>query len=166
MLPDTSETRKEHYLYPGMLFASPQPHTVTTVLGSCISVCLWDPVLRVGGINHYMLALWNGEGLPSPKYGNIAIPKLIEKMLAMGSRKENLQAKVFGGAAVIQASNGLMNVGERNIILAEDMLQEEQIPVVGIDVGGHLGRKLLFHTESGEVFLKKLKGARLGPQGV
>ncbi|MFO0752229.1 MAG: chemotaxis protein CheD [Thermodesulfovibrionales bacterium] len=160
MQTDTSESKKEHYLYPGMLFASPHPHIVTTVLGSCISVCLWDSFLRAGGINHYMLALWNGEGLPSPKYGNIAIPKLIEKMLGMGCRKENLQAKVFGGAAVIPSSGGLMQVGERNIALAEEMLQEERIPLVSLDVGGHVGRKLLFHSGSGEVFLKRLKGTR------
>ena len=86
---------EQHYLYPSALFASARPHKVVTVLGSCVSVCLWDPFLRIGGINHYMLPLWNGEGLASPKYGNIAIEKLIERMLYLGSRKSNLQAKIW-----------------------------------------------------------------------
>jgi chemotaxis protein CheD len=104
-----------------------------------------------------MLALWNGEGLPSPKYGNIAITKLIEKMLVMGSSRQNLKAKVFGGAAVIKSTSGMLNVGARNIILAEDMLRDERIPIISKDVGGSLGRKLLFNTETGSVLLRKIK---------
>lgn len=137
---------------------------VTTVLGSCISVCLWDPVTGTGGINHYMLPLWNGEGLPSPKYGNIAIRKLIDKMLLLGCRKENLKAKVFGGGAVMQTSGGLLNVGERNIMLAEDLLAEESIPIVSKDVGGDYGRKLIFCTASGTVLVKKIKRSAENPK--
>jgi len=64
-----------HFLYPAALFASRTPHMVTTILGSCVAICLYDPILKFGGINHYMLPLWNGQGLASPKYGNIAIEK-------------------------------------------------------------------------------------------
>ena len=78
--------QKSHYLYPGELFVHREPHVVSTVLGSCISVCLWDPERRLGGINHFLLPLWNGEGLPTPKYGNIAISRLIEKMEALGAQ--------------------------------------------------------------------------------
>ena len=154
---ETTTTKKEHFLYPGSLFAQPGDYTVTTILGSCISVCLWDPVLKIGGINHYMLALWNGDGLPSPKYGNIAITKLIEKMIANGSRKDNLKAKVFGGAEVLNSASGLLNVSQRNIILANDLLQKERIPILTSDVGGNLGRKILFKTESGSVLVRKIK---------
>lgn len=153
---DTKELANAYYLHPGNLIASNSGRTVTTVLGSCISVCLWDPVLRSGGINHYMLALWNGEGLPSPKYGNIAITKLIEKMLAMGSSRQHLKAKVFGGAAVIKNTSGLLDVGNRNIILAQDMLRDEKIPIISSDVGGSLGRKLLFNTATGSVLVRKI----------
>ena len=85
-----------HFLLPGNLFVHEEEYTVLTVLGSCISVCLWDPRRKIGGINHYMLPFWNGEGLASPRFGNIAIIKLIEKMLAHGADRHNLQAKVFG----------------------------------------------------------------------
>ena len=154
---ETVISQKEHYLYPGALFAQKGEHIVTTILGSCVAVCLWDPVLHIGGINHYMLALWNGEGLPSPKYGNIAIAKLIEKILGLGSRKENLKAKVFGGGEVLQSSSGILNVSQRNIELAKQMLQQEKIPILSSDVGGNLGRKLKFNTETGKVLLKKIQ---------
>lgn len=147
----------DYFLYPGLIFAQKEACTVTTVLGSCIAVCLWDPVANIGGINHYMLPLWNGEGLPSPKYGNIAIKKLIEKMQALGCRKENLKAKVFGGGAVMQTSGGLLNVGERNIMLAEDLLADEKIPIISKDLGGDYGRKIIFCTSSGTVLMKKIR---------
>lgn len=155
---DTSNIVKvEHYLYPGELFVKNGAYIVTTILGSCISVCLYDPVLKIGGINHYMLALWNGEGLPSPRYGNIAIKKLVERLLDLGASLDRLKAKVFGGAAVLQSGSGLMGVGERNIIVAEDMLSDLNIPIVSKDVGGTLGRKIIFHTDTAEIFLKKIK---------
>ena len=147
---------KNHYLLPGSLFAHPEAHVITTVLGSCISVCLWDPLLRIGGINHFMLPLWNGEGLASPKYGNIAISKLIDKMLDFGCERRNLRAKMFGGSEMFKTTNALMNIGERNIVLAEDILREEKIPILVSDVGGKAGRKIIYHTETGSVLMKRL----------
>ncbi len=67
-LSDIVMEENTHYLHPGNLFAHRTPHIVTTILGSCVAVCLWDPINNIGGINHYMLPLWNGEGLPVPKY--------------------------------------------------------------------------------------------------
>jgi chemotaxis protein CheD len=154
MLFDPGE--KTHYLVAGSLFAHEERHIVTTVLGSCVSVCLWDGVRNQGGINHYMLPFWNGEGLASPKYGNIAIAKLIEKMLDLGSDRRNLRAKVFGGGVVLNVSNPFMNIGERNVHLAEDTLRSENIPVLSADTGGNVGRKLIYNTESGIVLVKRL----------
>jgi chemotaxis protein CheD len=148
--------KNNHYLLAGNIFVSTEPHVITTVLGSCVSVCLWDSVLHIGGMNHFMLPLWNGEGLASPKYGNIAVTKLLERLLDHGSHRRNLRAKIFGGGVVLKVTNPFMNIGERNIRLAEDMLREEGIPVVSSDTGGKTGRKILFNTESGVVLLKKL----------
>lgn len=148
--------KKEIYLYPGQLYAEQEPAIVTTVLGSCVSVCLYDKVEKIGGINHFMLPLWNGDGLPSPKYGNIAIPKLIEKMLLIGCRRNNIIAKVFGGAAVLNSSSGLIGVGERNISLARDMLRMEGIQIVASHLGDNYGRKIIFNTYTGEVLMKKV----------
>jgi len=140
-----------HYLYPSALFADANPHIINTVLGSCVSVCLYDPVLKTGGINHYMLPFWNGQGLASPKYGNIAIVRLIEKMISLGSRQPNLVAKVFGGANIFESELEHFQIGERNIVVAERTLGEYNIRITGSSVGGNLGRKIQFHSQTGEV---------------
>ncbi len=151
-----SAAEHSHYLVAGSIFAHQNRCIVTTVLGSCVSVCLWDFVLNRGGINHYMLPFWNGEGLASPKYGNIAINKLLERMLELGSEKRNLRAKVFGGGVMLNVTNPFMNIGERNVELAEDMLRAQNIPIISADTGGKVGRKLIFNTATGAVFVKKL----------
>lgn len=138
-----------------MIYAHGGQCAVTTVLGSCVAVCLWDPLIGAGGMNHYLLPLWNGEGLPTPRYGNIAISMLIEKLLSMGCARSSLAAKVFGGANVLGSSSGLLNVGERNIALAESALAENGIRIVNRDTGGTAGRKIMFRTGSGDVFVKK-----------
>ncbi|KKM03840.1 hypothetical protein LCGC14_1770360 [marine sediment metagenome] len=148
---------KKHYLYPGNIFVHPEPHQVKTILGSCVSVCLFDPVKSIGGINHYMLPLWNGDGLASPRYGNIAIARLVEKLESYGCLRSRLQAKVFGGGEVLKITVGFINVGERNIILAKDILGELKIPIVAIDVGGKSGRRIVFNTGNGSILLKRLR---------
>ena len=153
------EALARHYLYPGTLFAHREPHLVTTVLGSCVSVCLWDAAARVGGINHYLLPLWNGDGLPTPKYGNIAIVKLIEKVQALGAGSK-LIAKVFGGASMWEKTDGLLAIGQRNIELAAELLEQHRIHVVSSDLGGSVGRKIIFHTGDGTVLLKRQRGLR------
>jgi chemotaxis protein CheD len=140
-----------HFLYPAALFVSRTPHRVSTILGSCVAVCLYDPVLKFGGINHFMLPFWNGQGLASPKYGNIAIEKLVEKMISLGSNKSNIRAKIFGGGEVIDTNISQFHIGERNIKLAIDMLEDLRIPIVARSVGGKLGRKIEYSTETGEV---------------
>ena len=121
------------------------------MLGSCVAVCLYDTQLKIGGINHYMLPLWNGTGLASPKYGNIAINKLIERMEKLGSNKANLVAKVFGGGNVLSSSNNTFSIGKRNAQLALDMLAEHKIPIIAQSLGGDHGRQILFNTHTNEV---------------
>lgn len=150
------------YLPPGLLYAAATPGAVTTVLGSCVAVCLFDPTLRAGGINHYLLPYWNGEGLASPKYANIALPKLVEKMLDLGCRRQNLRAKLFGGGAVFRKIGGLFGVGERNITFAEQFLAEAGIPVVARDVGEGYTRKLIFRVHTGEALVRRLKAQENG----
>lgn len=153
----------KHFLFPGTIFADPRSHHVSTVLGSCVSVCLWDSVACVGGINHFMLPLWNGEGLATPRYGNIAIEKLLAKLLNMGCKKEHLVAKIFGGANVMGTGRELFMIGDRNITLAFHMLEEFGIPVKASEIGGHFGRKIVMHTSSGVVMVGK--GRRLPAAG-
>lgn len=146
-----------HFLYPSYLFTSKNEAQVKTVLGSCIAVCLYDPVLKQGGINHYMLPLWNGEGLATPKYGNIAIEKLLEKMVELGSLKRNLIAKVFGGAESLENQSSSFKIGTRNTELAIDMLGQHQIKIAGQSTGGNRGRNILFNTATGEVIMRLIQ---------
>jgi chemotaxis protein CheD len=146
-----------HFLYPCTLFIHRQEHLVSTVLGSCVAVCLRDEAMEMGGINHYMLALWNGDGLATPKYGNIAMERLLRGMYDRGCARERLTAKVFGGANVIGKGPGLFTVGDRNIQVAMDVLAQERIRVVASDVGGECGRKVIFNTRTGLVLVSRLK---------
>jgi chemotaxis protein CheD len=98
-----------------------------------------------------MLPLWNGQGLASPKYGNIAIEKLIDKMISMGSNKNNLKAKIFGGGEVIETQIVQFHIGQRNIEIAKQLLDEKKIPIISSSVGGKLGRKIEFVTNTAEV---------------
>lgn len=153
------DNQLKHFLFPGTLFVQNREHLVTTVLGSCVAVCLWDQSTGTGGINHYMLPLWNGEGLPTPKYGTIAIEKLLEKMFTLGCRQENLVAKVFGGANVMENMQGMYSIGDRNVQLARELLAEKGIPITGADTGGKLGRKLIFNTHTGVVLVGKCQNS-------
>lgn len=143
-----------YYLYPGKVFCSKKPHMVHTILGSCIAVSLWDPVLQFGAINHYMLPY--KEGSTSFKYGNAAIAELIKRMLSMGSFKNNIQAKIFGGSEIANP-NGIFNIGERNIMFAQETLKKEHVPIISFSVGGNAGRKVIFYSASGEVLISYIK---------
>lgn len=151
-------TVPRHHLNPCMLFAERGEHEVLTLLGSCVSVCLWDSHMTLGGMNHYMLPLWNGNGLATPKFGNVAIEKLIRKLLDLGCRKEHLVAKCFGGANVLGEVSGRMQVGERNIAVAEEILAIYGIPIKARDTGGLRGMKIIFNTRTGVVLAGRLAG--------
>lgn len=146
--------QNKYYLLPSGIFVDKKPHVVDTVLGSCVAVCLFDERLKIGGINHYMLPFWNGQGLASPKYGNIAMDKLIEKLELIGANRKHIKAKVFGGANQMQSS---LNVGERNVLMVRDYLASCGIPIVAENVGGEIGRKIRYNTGNGQVLMKFLQ---------
>lgn len=148
------------YLHPGKMFAGAEPATVTTILGSCVAVCMFDAGRGVGGINHYLLPHWAAGSEGSARYGNVALRALLDRVVALGARREALQAKVFGGACVLaafrEAGPGAMHLGERNSELAAAFLAEASIPLVGRDVGGTRGRKLIFRTDDGTALVRTL----------
>lgn len=156
MIPVIEDIPK-HFLYPCRIFVHPDAHLVRTLLGSCVSVCLWDQKLACGGMNHYMLPLWNGDGLATPKYGNIAIENLLERMILMGCNKKDLVAKVFGGAQMAIGDSGCFSVGERNITLAREHLSRHKVPIIAMETGGDRGFKIIFHTRKGIVRVSRLK---------
>ncbi|MDD2358415.1 MAG: chemotaxis protein CheD [Thiovulaceae bacterium] len=142
------------FIHVGQIHIDKAPYAISTVLGSCVAICIYDSQLGIGGMNHYLLPFWNGHGLQTPKFGNISIPKLIESMQEKGSRIETMEAKIFGGASMhISASENMM-IGQKNIIVAKEILKEYRIPIVAEDVGGEQGRKIQFNLEKGKVLLK------------
>ena len=148
-----TETKSRHFLLPSTLFAEAEAHMIDTILGSCVAVCLFDTKQRIGGMNHYMLPLWNGEGLASPKYGNIANEKLLEKLVRLGCKPQNMIAKIFGGANQMSA---VMNIGERNIEIAKEQMKSFGINIINYNLGGTVGRKIRFDSGSGEVLMRFL----------
>ena len=118
------------YLHPGKVFVSSESATVTTILGSCVSACLWDREKKIGGINHYLLP-YGPIDVPSvTRYGNGAMELLLRKVLDLGSNKRDLEAKLFGGACVIEAFAGNKNhLGLKNVQVAHRFLSNEGIPL-------------------------------------
>jgi len=130
---------------------------VTTILGSCVAVCLYDRHLEIGGINHFLLPFDSSEGQAVGRFGDRAVEALIDQLLALGSRRERLRAKLFGGACVLDAFRDRQNhLGSQNVQIAREILATAEIPIVSADVEGQRGRKLIFHTDDGSAWIKSL----------
>ena len=155
------DSQNHFFLHPSTICVSKDSQWVTTVLGSCVAVCFFDRKRNIGGINHYMMPYWNGDGLESPKYGNISILQLFQKMLDFGAKKEDIVCKIFGGAEVLNGQLSVFNVGQRNIELGYKMVAEMGISVVSSSTGGKQGRKIHFNTGTGEVLQKYLAKGNL-----
>jgi chemotaxis protein CheD len=154
---DEGDMMKRVYLYPGQIVTSGQPLMVSTILGSCVSICLWDPAAKVGGINHYLLPNNPLNGQSDLRYGNTAIERLIETLLGLGVKKQRIVAKVVGGASILTSfTDTRKSIGDQNVDVARTLLAKHGINVSGEQTGGTRGRKLLFHTGNGCVFSKEI----------
>lgn len=148
----------EGYLLPGELRCAAVPARYTTILGSCIAVCLYDPVSGIGGLNHYLLPGPAPDADPEPlRWSGRANQELFERVLAAGARRDRLQAKTFGGASISprQVADSL-RIGDRNAREALAALLAWHVPLVSHDVGGNTGRKLIFETHTGKAWVKTL----------
>ena len=145
------------YLHAGHMFSAAESHEVTTILGSCVSVCITDPVAGVGGVNHYMLPWDIGNDQGNPRFATFAIQRLIDDVVALGARPIRLQAKIFGGACVLREFQRSGNdLGLRNVEAAHRLVSAAGIPIILEDVGGTHGRKLVYRTDDGWFSLKRL----------
>jgi chemotaxis protein CheD len=145
---------------PGELYASKRNILIVTVLGSCVSVCVRDPVARIGGMNHFMLPdrAGNSSLLSEPaRYGAHAMEMLINNLLSMGAQRSRLEAKVFGAGRVLP---GMSDVGARNAQFALEYLERERMPVKARDVGGEHARKVYLFVETGRVLVKEITQLR------
>lgn len=149
-------------IHPGEYYTSKDDIYIATVLGSCISVALYDINQGFGGMNHFMLPKSNrDEPLSSEdegRFGNYAMELLINDMINKGSSKQSLRAKVFGGGNVLDAGNSQMNMtGINNINFALNYLKAENIPIIVNDTGGIFPRKIYFNPLTSKVYLKRIQ---------
>ena len=132
---------------------------MATLLGSCVAVCLFDPLLKIGGINHFMLPEMgrrkNGD-VDSLLSGNFAMETLLNALLVKGAKKVRLQAKAFGGGTIIDTDGGSPSIGLRNANFAKEWLAREGIGLCSSDFLGPWSRKIIFLPGNGEAYCKRL----------
>ena len=132
---------------------------LSTLLGSCVAVCLFDPVMRVGGLNHFMLPDMGSKkhgDVDSLLAGNFAMEALLNALLTKGARKARMQAKAFGGGTIIDTEQSSLSIGMRNANFAKEWLDRENIRLASSDFLGPWSRKILFIPINGDVFCKRL----------
>lgn len=134
---------------------SSNPAVLRTILGSCVGVCVYDRMKKIGGLAHILLPNWVKDGVKE-KYADTAIPLLVSQLLKMGCSREFMSAKIAGGASMFrfQANLSLGQIGERNVDAVRKALAERNIPIVVEDVGGNAGRVLDFFLEDGRMKIK------------
>lgn len=144
------------YLHPGQLAVAGAPCTMTTILGSCVSVALFDPAIMVGGLNHYLLPS-SPAGAPSPRYGDVAMRKLLDDLAGMGARPSRMVATIAGGANVLDAFRRIGGgLGDSNVHAAELALAEAGVSVVSRSTGGRRGRRMTFTLHDGRAVIELL----------
>ena len=144
-------------ILPGEYFVHDEDMLIMTTLGSCIAACLWDREKRVGGMNHFLLPDGGGSA-DSGRYGSFAMDLLIGELVKRGATRATMEAKVFGGGAVINGMNTI-NVGERNTAFVLEYLRTERISVVSKDVLDVYPRKVCYLPHSGKAMVKRLASA-------
>lgn len=149
-------------LLPGEYYVTNRDLVIVTVLGSCVAACIRDRATGIGGMNHFMLPEDKSEGdspvATAARYGAYAMEMMINQLLRSGAKRENLEAKLFGGGNVLRGFT-VTNVGERNVEFALGYLKTEGIRVVAKSLLDIYPRKVYFFPASGRVMLKKLQHA-------
>ena len=149
----------EYYLKPGYIFLNTEPSMISTVIASCVVVSLWDCRKKYGGMAHYLYPFTSSEDEATAVYGNVALSYLIRTFLNEGADKKNIKAQIFGGAS-LQHLAECSEVAKENVSIARNVLARFKISIISEDVGGNLGRKLIYNTSTNEVIIYKVKKLR------
>ena len=139
-----------YFLNPGELIFSKKPVTIRTVLGSCVAVTIYDKINKFGGMVHYLLPNSSNREV-STKYGDVAVPTLINKFIQAGSKKQSLEATIIGGAFIIFDESEVFFIGDRNIETAQQILKQNEIRVVSTNTGGEHGRRVIFNMLTNKI---------------
>jgi len=135
---------------------SASPTVLRTILGSCVGICIFDRIKKIGGLAHILLPNDTTNGIAIEKYADTAIPHLVNLLIKAGGKNENFSAKIVGGASMFkfQSSLSLGQIGERNIEETKSTLKKLNIPILEEDVGGSAGRVINFHLQDGHLKVK------------
>jgi chemotaxis protein CheD len=152
---------EKRYLYPGQLTVTKYAVEITTILGSCVSVCLFDSIRRMAGMNHFLLPVNDKPISDIEKYGDTSLKFMLDWLLSMGSNEGDIVAKVFGGGEVLTYENMNFNIGKKNIEVALNFISDHKIKVVSRMVGGTRGAKIVFNTQTGIVTHKYLSSLEI-----
>jgi chemotaxis protein CheD len=147
-------------VFPREHYVTDQDEMLVTVPGACVSACIRDATIGVGGMNHFMLPdsagnTWDAIS-PSVRHGNVAMERLINDILARGGQRHRLEIKVFGGGNVMK---GTSDIGDRNAAFVEAYLADEKLPVAAADLRGGLARRVHYFPRTGRVMLPELRRA-------
>lgn len=149
---------QEYFLKPGYIFVPEEPTSISTVIGSSVAVCIYDKSAGIAGMNHFLYPYPGEKNTTTAMYGNIAVLTLIRMMQASGARTSKLKAQVFGGAFDPQYCR--RDVGAMNLKSARRALYKKNIRIVSEDVGGELGRKIVFNTTTYDIAVLKVDRLR------
>lgn len=145
-------------ILPGQYYVTENNELIGTVLGSCVSACICDPITGIGGMNHFMLPETKEQNpallSDAFRYGNFAMEHLINDILKFSGRRERLQIKIFGGGQVVP---GMGRVGDLNINFVRRYLEMEGFRIAGEDLGGNYPRKIVFSPRDGKVWMKRIE---------
>jgi chemotaxis protein CheD len=148
-------------LLPGEFYVTAERETIVTVLGSCVSACVRDPVFGIGGMNHFMLPAsqgagsWEANGVgASTRYGSHAMEQLINEILKHGGSRRNLELKLTGGGRILAQ---MTDIGRKNIAFVEEYARTEALKVLSRDLGDICPRKVYYTPATGKMLVKKLR---------
>ncbi|RKY09899.1 MAG: hypothetical protein DRP65_07295 [Planctomycetota bacterium] len=154
---NTENSLNRIFLLPGEYCVVSKPTRITTLLGSCVAVCLWDGWKKAAGMNHFLLPTGPQSDSANTRYGDVAIDSLIKSMAQLGSKPQTLKAQIFGGGAVVEHLTSVgSNVGKKNIELAQSRLAKHGIRIAHRDIGGNQGRKIYLNSTTGQVTVKMI----------
>ena len=150
----------DFYLAPGHIYLSHEPSLVSTVVGSCTAVSLWDSKKQYGGMAHFLYPFTGDRYKATAQYGNVAVKCLVTMLLEAGAKEKNLRAQIFGGA--LSTSSDCIKIAKENIKIAKKILRSYRINIISEDTGGNMGRKIVYNTHKNEAIVYKVNTLRQG----
>jgi chemotaxis protein CheD len=150
----------DYYLAPGHIYLTHEPARISTVLGSCVAVSLWDAQKEYGGMAHFLYPFVGDRKKATAQYGNVAIKYLVEMFLEGGAKDKDMSAQIFGGA--LSSSAECAKIARENVSTARKVLRSYRIKVISEDIAGNMGRKIVYNTQRNEAIVYKVNKLRSG----